>query len=418
MSVLRSRVALVLLLALLVFIYGKWVRIVANDHRTIDFAVYYIAAEAIARGENPYTVSDPHWDELALEKGLLPGRYTRPYYYPPLTALTVRLFSSLPPVSAATVWAAASALAAALSAFLLARTSNKPESLFLAFGIVGGFYPVLDSISYGQVNVFLLLSLCAAYHALHRKWPVWAGTWLALGVHLKIVPIVNLGAFFVARRWKVVASALASGILLLVPGILVLGVRGGLGFLSLEAKAGGDLKAVWDNQALSGFLARALEGHPVLILLSWLASAAAVLAITGALYWKRGNIRAPGAGGISVHSNWESESRLFALATISSNLAMPYTYYHQLCLLAIPLFVLVGDAVRSPDRRWRLLPLTLGYALTAYSRLFWGDMQAAGFPVSLPLFFCLFCWFLLIKDLRGGLRTTSPSVHRLRRSEA
>jgi hypothetical protein len=57
----------VLLLAGLVILYVGWLTYVIVADRPLDFYVYYRAAEATARGQSPYTISDPAWDALAAD---------------------------------------------------------------------------------------------------------------------------------------------------------------------------------------------------------------------------------------------------------------------------------------------------------------------------------------------------------------
>jgi hypothetical protein len=72
------------LIAALVILYAGWLIYVTTANRPLDFYVYYMAAETIARGDSPYTISDTAWDALASDLGIT--NYTRPYRYPPYTA--------------------------------------------------------------------------------------------------------------------------------------------------------------------------------------------------------------------------------------------------------------------------------------------------------------------------------------------
>ena len=65
-----------LLVAGLVLLYAGWIGYVIVADRPLDFYVYYMAAEAVARGESPYTIADEAWDELAADLGIT--NYTAP----------------------------------------------------------------------------------------------------------------------------------------------------------------------------------------------------------------------------------------------------------------------------------------------------------------------------------------------------
>jgi len=65
--------------------------------------------------------------------------------------------------------------------------------------------PVLRTLRHNQINLWVLLFLLLALEFVQRK-PVWAGVFLSLSVHLKLLPIVVLLPWALERRWRALAG--------------------------------------------------------------------------------------------------------------------------------------------------------------------------------------------------------------------
>lgn len=143
-------------------------------HRT-DLTVYLAAADALARGDDPYEARSPRgWR----------------YVYPPLLAVVARPLTALPVPDAALVVYGLSALAVALAARTLARTLGT-RPVVLALLAASPFF--VQAFQRGQVTPVLLALQVAAGAAWARGRGAWAGLLLALGVALRLTPLLPAG---------------------------------------------------------------------------------------------------------------------------------------------------------------------------------------------------------------------------------
>ncbi|MDO4928316.1 MAG: glycosyltransferase 87 family protein [Corynebacterium sp.] len=171
----------------------------------IDFDVYREGGAAFAHGENLYT------------QDYSVGGITLPFTYPPLAAAFFVPFSWVSVNFGGSIlgWLSIAALWWIL--VLVARTvfpSWSRESivgLALLMTLVGtSFEPVVQTISFGQINI--LLCLLVTIDLLARRTWLPRGFLIGLAAALKLTPAV-FGLYFLVRRdWKAAGWSLASGI--------------------------------------------------------------------------------------------------------------------------------------------------------------------------------------------------------------
>lgn len=371
------------LLGVSIVLFGAWSSRALTDHKVaIDFYVYYLAAEGFAQGKDVYFISTRDWDVLAAEQNV--PTYTWPYYYPPLTAQLVWPLTALAPRWAALLWLLASSAAFIASAWLLGRSSTSSIGVPLALGLTLGFAPFLDTLNTGQVNGFLLLALCTAFFGLSQaRWPL-VGAALSVGFLLKLLPLAHLGYLFWRRQWKSLGVSFAVISLLVALAVPLIGWPAFFSYPATVLQAFERVGGLWTsgaNQALTGLIGR-IAGGSISGLFLWWVSVAALIASTAALCWPRGPIR----------DDFDLE---FGLVTTAVNLVMPYTWYHQLVLLVIPMFVLVRRSLTQAAPRWILIPVGVGYVLTSLHRWTWYRLAPDNPLVSIPPAFMLFLWVLL-----------------------
>jgi hypothetical protein len=147
-------------------------------HRT-DFTVYLAAAAALDEGRDPYEATNPRgWR----------------YVYPPFLAIAVRPLRALAVPDAALAWDAVSAAVLAAGAWALARAhgpAEGPRAVAVALLVAAPF--LVQSVQRGQVTVVLLGLHALAVLALLRGRDVLAGLLLALGVALRLTPLLVAG---------------------------------------------------------------------------------------------------------------------------------------------------------------------------------------------------------------------------------
>lgn len=152
-------------------------------HRT-DLTVYTAAARALRDGADPYEARSPRgWK----------------YVYPPLLAIAMQPLTGLETTTAATIWFAVSVLALAGALALTARAIGPPvgrASVAAAFVVCVLF--VGQTLQRGQVTTVLLVVQVGALALLAARREVLAGIVLALGIALRLTPLLPAGVVGIA----------------------------------------------------------------------------------------------------------------------------------------------------------------------------------------------------------------------------
>lgn len=374
-----------LALLIMVLIPFAWYII---QFRGLDFYAYFRAAEGLHRGSRFY---------LELMHGST-------YYYPPLTAQILAPFSIFPGKWVLAVWLILSICAVGLSIYLLGGKARFFTNLILGFC----FFPVADMLYSGQIESFMLLALCFTFVATLRNRSVWAGIGLALAILLKVIPLAPFCYFLWRKRFKIILSTILTLIIVCASSIPVIGWQGWLDFFhvasyyanppSMHGVNFGQLIHSGANQSISGLIARSFASDAVSIPL-WRVSAVTFLIATAAVLWKQRE---------EFIQVFDLE---FSLVIITINLIMPYTWYHQLTLLIIPILVILKRAEKDESLQKYLWPLALGYVLTDLQLIYWHYWQN-NFLLSTPFFFALLMWLVLAKKILEGSRDKIGSKHR------
>ena len=145
-----------------------------SAHHT-DFTVYTAAAEALADGGDPYEARSPRgWK----------------YVYPPLLAVLARPLAGIASEDGAFVfyWISVAALAAAALALARGIGPRGPPAVALALLLAAPF--LVQTFQRGQVAILLLAVQAGALLFLLRGRDVLAGVLLALGVALRLTPLL------------------------------------------------------------------------------------------------------------------------------------------------------------------------------------------------------------------------------------
>jgi alpha-1,2-mannosyltransferase len=199
----------------------------------------------------------------------------------------------------------------------------------LTFLAVVVFEPARDTFSYGQVNLVLLVLVCADL----RTGPNgrWAGVGTGLAAAIKLTPAIFIGYLLITRQFRAAAPATGTAM-----GVTLLTV-----LVAPDASRGFWTGALWDtgrvgkleyvsNQSLRGVLAR--QNAPAVC---WLVAVALVLAF----WWWMLRI-------VGRHTG-------FALTGLVGCLISPITWVHHLVWLMPALFLLAARALALPDRTAR-----------------------------------------------------------------
>lgn len=340
----------------------------------LDFKTYFKAAVIFHQGGSAY----------------LELMHVSPYYYPPLTTQLLAPFSSFPYFIVFGFWFFFSVLAIALAVKLLAPDGRKLTYSLIAFG----FLPVANTLYTGQVEAFLLLALVFAYILLKKNKPIFAGFTIAIGIMLKIIPVAHWCYFIFRKKWWAAMGVVFGLVILFLLSLPFIGWQGWLDFFQVAGYFGNppSMHAVHfeqiinngSNQALSGFIARLITNDELAIKVWRIAAIILVMATAWVLTFSKKQ----------AQDHFDLE---FSLVTITINLIMPYTWYHQYILFLIPIFILLKRIEIEKSLSY-LCVLGIGYVLTDFQGVCWHHLHN-NFLTSLPLFFGLSLWGLLAKEI-------------------
>jgi hypothetical protein len=220
-STLLKRVTLVVAVLAIVVFCAKVAQLLWIGSLTLETDVgSYFSAAARLRAGLPLYPADLTFSDGSREH----------YIYPPLLAL---MFYPLTSYQLAWwAWAAFSLICWVASLWLLIRELLRSEfgrqlrqliwwPVFLAALI--NFPPVLAHMTWGQLQLPLLLLLTLAWLCLRRERPATAGVLIGLAIALKLFPLLLLLPLLVQRRWRCVAAALGTSALVLGLSFAVVG---------------------------------------------------------------------------------------------------------------------------------------------------------------------------------------------------
>ncbi len=212
-----------------------------------DFYDYWAAGRLLGQGGNPY---DPRAVSEVLGAGGVHSTVGTAYSYPLLLAELVRPLASLPPGPAAAIFTVGSLVALWLGVALLLSVLRRAPRVEL-FGLATAaalFAPVLGTLYFGQVNLYLLPLVVLGWRALR---PAVA---FSVAAAVKLYPAAAVLAFVTLGRRglrPLLLTVGAAGALIILPNALArIWPPGGaaLGMLAPDA--------YWSNESINGWVSR------------------------------------------------------------------------------------------------------------------------------------------------------------------
>ncbi|MGW5241128.1 glycosyltransferase 87 family protein [Monashia sp. NPDC004114] len=242
-----------------------------------DLLVYQFGGRALLGDAPPLGSRDP-------VTGL---RFT----YPPFAAVVMTPVGAVPAWLAAGLWTGASVAALAAVIVVVRRALAQPSPGWLVALLTAGalaLEPVWQNLTFGQVNILLMLAVLVDLLGPDRRW---SGVLLGIAAGIKLTPLAFVVLLLVVGRRAMATRA-----------TLTFAATVGLGFAVAPSYAvsywthglidAGRIgpPALAHNQSVYGALTRLLDHRPSIAV--WLAVAlpvsAAVLAV-GAAWWGRGD---------------------------------------------------------------------------------------------------------------------------------
>ena len=369
-----------------------WAVFVSVAKQPVDFRVYYLAAEVWSHGGSPYAMSRAAWFTYGHHVGL--HDFVWPYRYPPYTAALLRPLVPLGEPAVRVIWQATSVAATIAATWLLARSLGGRTMYLAAFLVLLGLAPAYDTLLVGQINGFLLLSLAVAFWAMLERRERTLGMSLAVGTAIKLVPAALVVYLIARRRWHAVVWFVVGLALLTLIAVPLVGT----GAFIEYAQWAVDLvrpQSVMNgptNATFVGAVGRLLPHDLDLARALGRALSAAVLLATAALCWPR-------------RERSRDDALAFAMIVAVLPLLPPFTWFHQLLLLLLPLLV-VGQRLWRARRFWELGLLVALLAATDAMWVFinpgyWLGLRVHSvyYALSFPTLLCAALWGICAHEM-------------------
>lgn len=379
----------------------------------IDFAAYYLAAQALRAGQDPFDATLA--ERLAAAAGI---REHTPYIYPPLLALTIQPLTFLPYPFAAAIWFVLSVLALVLSVRLLLRFLQIPPRLFPYVAVLVVFLPPVHyTLELGQINHFLLLLLVAAAVELSARRDVSVyraalpGLLVGSAAALKVFPMA-LGIVFLLT-----GDFIAFAAMLLTAGLLTVGsilygsnaVSTMDWFQQIAPQITAERLITPNNQSLHAVFSRLFNAHSfeAVPLSSALSTNVTLRPLVQAPAYAS-LIAVPAAAVVMIVTMWAllatrhavnpvTQITRFALMVTATLLVLPVVWDHYYVLLLLPIAALYLYS----DQRFVRLGLLLSLVLIVMHR-YWRLTLYTGSSLLLSagLAGVVGLWILLLWVLR------------------
>jgi hypothetical protein len=231
--------------------------------------------------------------------------YTPFYLYPPFLALGLLPLTFVSYTKAMAAWL----LAVVVASLLLIPLLRFWLGWRLAAISVLGCIHIWESAWLGQINAFIALSLALAFYSYAHNQKTLSGVWLALGMLLKVTPVLGLLVLAARRTWHAVAAAVLVVVVVVVlsrefvplsawyEGFLVAsGERWGIpGVISWTGRLHywlGEPGLVLGMLLAGGLLLLTLVRAPVVPALSALAAAALLPLLVANIAWEHHTVMA------------------------------------------------------------------------------------------------------------------------------
>ena len=303
-----------------------------------DLFVYQYGGQAVLDGLPVAKTSDP-------VTGL-------PFTYPPFAAVVMVPLALLPAWLAAALWTAASVAALAAVVALVRHALDRPAPGWLVALLAGGaiaLEPVWQNLSFGQVNVILMLAVLVDLVRPERRW---SGVLVGIAAGLKLTPLVFVVLLvLVGRRTAAGRAAVTFAATVAVGFAATPGSSATYWFDGLVDADRVGPPALAHNQSVYGTLTRLLDGPPPTLL--WLAVAgplSVAILVVGAGWWRRGD-RVLGT----------------CLGALAMLLASPISWSHH-WVWAVPVALVLWERNRWASAAWTAVFVARPIVWPAYSQ--------------------------------------------------
>ena len=250
-----------------------------------------------------------------------------------------------------------------LAYWLVTASNVKGWQRFLVLGILALNGPLDYSIWLGNTTQIVMLFVLLAFFSLNRGWEWLSGILLGIGGLIKLPLVLPSGYFFLRGKWKVVGGGLLVASAVLFLSLVLLPFE--LNSIWLERcvlMMAGNPTAAYNNQSLSGFLARIfMPGNygwdPLTPIPAYVTASniGRVLLALPALYIL--------IAGRKTEKDTYLQSVEFFIILVFSLLTSPIAWTHYFVLLLVPAAMILGNPERLAYKPWIHILLALSLIL-------------------------------------------------------
>jgi hypothetical protein len=186
-----------------------------------DFPNYYLAARLTREGVDPSRAYEWIWLQREKDHRNIDQRVIGLVPITPFSTLAMWPLTGLAPLVAKHAWLLLNLALLFPIAWLMSGVSGL--SLLQVGCLLGLSFPLHRNLLYGQYYIVLLGILTAAFWAMQRQRNRVAGSLIALGVAVKIFPVILTLHFVRKKNWEALLACFLTGILCLLVSVSVFG---------------------------------------------------------------------------------------------------------------------------------------------------------------------------------------------------
>jgi alpha-1,2-mannosyltransferase len=357
-------------LPVLLAVFAAWAfnEVIGQNHGQFDLRLYYDAINYWLAGHDLYSYAQP--DPVNIELG---------FTYPPVGALlmTPMALLSYPAVKAISLLGIVAAGAGFVLLVLRERVRLPKPLLLAAVGVATAFAftlePFRQTLSFGQINIYLTLLVAVDLLILGRRGSRWTGVGIGLATAIKLTPGIFIVYLLVVGRWRAALTAIGTVIAANLVSLVIAPAETWKYFTALmwETSRVGFLDTTV-NQSVNGLIAR-IDSPLAPGRLPWLLLAAMV-AVIG--FWRA---RRAALGG--------DELAAMTLAGFVGVLVSPVSWVHHIIWI-FPAMLII--AVRLKATIGQLAADDRGYLST--DRALMGRIaQVVGYSVMVTAGLAFWC---------------------------
>jgi hypothetical protein len=366
------------------WVHHSWLFFPDGKPSCIDFSHYWVSGR-LAGSADPALVYD--FSTFLAARAALGAAdacfvpVLNQFVYPPTYLFFTYPLGLMPYVAAFAVWTVVTLLLYLLAIYLIVP---RPIAILVALSP----FPVFFNLFLGQ-NGFLLAGLMGLSLALMERRPRLSGIFLGLLTFKPQIGILFPFALLVSRKWRVVISAVATSVALIVTSMVVFGYQGWPSFIHALVDRGPSLSPLSQMsmrlESVYGFLWLAGVSLPI----AWAVQSAVAGAVTIVVCW--------------VWARPLPHSLKAAALCSAAAMATPYVHGHDLCVLAIAAAFLVKDGLARG-----FLPGDRSVMLFSWIVIFLGfrDFSSGWIP-------CLALLSLVVRRMPDRSRIEFPCFYRL-----